>query len=128
MTKFLDGPAADVVLALRRAPHYLRAVCRPDGKWDALDELDDEPANDERIVVYVMSSGPTHVHVQRRVNGRRACSWHSGGEYRVVADQPSDSVLRSTPQWRAWVAEQCGHPLNEDGTAQEGAEIRTGGQ
>jgi|GEM_PF-6502906 len=29
MTRFLDGPAAGVVLALRRAPLFLRVVCNP---------------------------------------------------------------------------------------------------
>lgn len=128
MTKFMDGPAAEVVLALRRAPQYLRAVCDPSGKWDALDQLDDAPADDERVVVYQMTAGPYHMHVQRRERGRRVCGWYSGGEYRVLAEQPSDDVLRSNSRWRAWVAEQVGHPLNEDGTARSEGEIRNGGQ
>jgi len=131
MTKFLDGPAADVVLALRRAPHYLRAVCSPNGNWDALDALDDEPLNDEQIVVYVMVTGPFRTHVQARGrDGGRVCGWYEGGEYRVVGEQPSDDVLRSTPQWRTWVAEQIGFQLNPDGTAklEEGIEIRNDGQ
>lgn len=52
MTSFAGGPAAGVSLLLRRAPLYLRAVTGPDGKWDALDLLDDAPAPNETVVAY----------------------------------------------------------------------------
>lgn len=117
MTKFLDGPAAETVLVLSRAPHYLRAVCDPAWTWDALDQITDTPAADETVVAYVMVAGPYSAHIQRSIKGRRACQWLQGGEYRVVDPQPAEAVLRSTEQWRAWVAAQIGRPLNADGTA-----------
>lgn len=119
MTRFLDGPAADTVLMLHRAPHYLRAVKDAGGNWDALDQLTDAPQDDEAIVVYEMVSGPFKAHVQRRVKGRRVCGFYEGGEYRVVAEQPSDAVVRSTSSWRAWVASMVGKPIAVDGSIAE---------
>lgn len=123
MTTFLDGPAYGTTLFLKRAPHYLRVVLGPDGPThtgtvDALDQLDDVPRSDERIVVYEMTAGPTHVHINR---GRKGCAWYRGGEYRMVAAQPEDAVLRSTESWRAWVSEKIGAPVGPDGSMQEGA-------
>ena len=49
MTRFLDGPAAGVLLALRRAPLYLRVVyhAKREEPWDALDQLADVPGEHE---------------------------------------------------------------------------------
>lgn len=47
MSNFIDGPAKGVHLSLRRSPMFLRAVCEPNGKWDALDQLTDTPARDQ---------------------------------------------------------------------------------
>ena len=102
MTRFLDGPAAGKTLMLGRAPFFLRAVQAPDGTWDALDQLHDTPKPDERIVVYQLQGEPTRMHMQRVVNGRRACSWHEGGEYRLAADAPDDVTARDTAAWREW--------------------------
>lgn len=52
MTRFIDGPAEGVTLMLKRTPVYLRVVRNRQGKWDALDQLDDSPASDEEIFVY----------------------------------------------------------------------------
>lgn len=120
MTRFLDGPAEGVTLMLRRAPHYLRAVRAAEGEWDALDQLDDYPKGNETVVAYEMVSGPFTAHVQRREKGRRVCGWYQGGEYRVVAEQPTDNVLRVTALWRDWVSERIGKPVAADGTI-EGA-------
>lgn len=106
MTKFLDGPAADVVLLLGRAPHFLRAVQDAAGKWDALDQLTDEPRPDETVVVYELVRGPWRAHISRSVKGRRVCSWHEGGEYRVLAEQPPDSIVRDRAKWRQWAADE----------------------
>lgn len=43
MTTFTDGPAAETVLELRRAPKFLRVVRDADGTVDALDQLNDTP-------------------------------------------------------------------------------------
>ena len=122
MTTFIDGPAQGTTLFLRRAPHYLRVVQGPDGPTqagtiDALDQLDDTPAANERIAVYEMVSGPTHVHINRR--GRHGCAWYRGGAYRLVAAQPADRIVRDTACWRAWVSEQIGKPLAADGSIAE---------
>ena len=100
MTRFLDGPAGGVTLALRRAPHFLRAVTLGDGTWDALDHFDDRPDFYERIVVYVMRGEPTWMHIRAAKGG----GFYRGGAYVVVTPQPPDEVLRDETQWRAWAA------------------------
>jgi hypothetical protein len=99
MTTFLDGPAKDTKLMLTRAPHFLRAVQAKDGTWDALDQPDDTPTADERIVVYVMVGDPTWMHV-RATKGRSGV--YRGGQYTLVDPQPPDAVLRDRAQWQAW--------------------------
>jgi hypothetical protein len=69
----------------------------------------------------VDGTGPTRSHVQMTVKGRRRCGWYEGGEYRVIAAQPSDDILRSTESWRTWVAGDVGYQLNPDGSIQETA-------
>lgn len=113
MTKFLDGPAAGVTLMLKRAPHYLRVVQAPDGKFDALDQLTDLPRSDERIVVYEMVGEPSWMHIRSRRGG----GIFRGGEYRVVDPQPDDSEIRLTTRWREWVSSKIGQPVADDGTA-----------
>lgn len=88
---------------LRRAPDYLRAVQAPDGSWDALDQLDDQPASNESIVVYRLEGEPTWVHINAR---RGARGIYRGGSYRVVDPQPSELVLRDQKAWRLWAQEQ----------------------
>jgi hypothetical protein len=116
MTRFLDGPAKGTTLFLRRAPVYLRAVQSADGSthagaWDALDQLDDEPRSDERIVVYRLDGEPTWCHINRRGGG----GIYRGGSYRVVVPQPADEAVRSNIHWRQWVGEQVGQPINANG-------------
>jgi len=91
MSKFLDGPASGTTLMLRRAPIMLRAVCGPNGEWDALDQLDDDPKADERIVVYVMVGVPMNFHVCARRS--KGSGFYSAGDYRVLADQQSANRL-----------------------------------
>ena len=57
MTTFLDGPAQGQTLTLSRAPYFLRAVVSG-GKWDALDGLEDKPADREMIFVYRLAGQP----------------------------------------------------------------------
>lgn len=48
-----DGPANGCpMLMLHRFPYYLRIVRGIDGKWDALDQLDDEAALGDTIFIY----------------------------------------------------------------------------
>lgn len=137
MTVFLDGPAQNdgkwIVgskplrrapfqsLLLKRAPHYLRAVQNAAGEWDALDQLHDVPADDEKIVAYVMVNGPSSIHICARGKNARS-GWFQGGWYRVCPDQPTEQQMRSTDLWRAWCSEKVGRRLNDDGTAQGAAQ------
>jgi len=105
MTRFEDGPAAEQVLFLQRAPLFLRVV-ESAGKLDALDQLDDEPRPGERIHVYrrhgvagaafVDYSGP------RGRTGMRC----SVARYRYVNPQPAAGDVTETAAWRTWCAAQ----------------------
>lgn len=96
MAKFLDGPAAGVTLQLRRAPVLLRAVGNQGGDWDALDQLDDTPDAGERIAVYIQVAGTL-----RRWH-QRPGGCYEGADYRLLAPQPADELVRSTDAWRKW--------------------------
>lgn len=99
MTKFLDGPAAGQVLALKRAPVYLRVV-QGRKEWDALDQLGDTPAAHERIHVYRLKENRGTVHLNC---GRRGASgFYEMADYAYSADQPTDAVARDTDAWRGW--------------------------
>lgn len=99
MTKFVNGPAVDVVLLLKRAPLFLRAVEDLTGKWDALDQLTDVARVDERIVVYRRSGPVMTAHVNM---GRKGCGWFMGAEYAVVEPQPDQAVLQNNTAYREW--------------------------
>jgi hypothetical protein len=103
VTKFEDGPAAGVMLALRRSPLYLRVVRDAEGKFDALDRLDDEPAAGEALFAYrlVKSDGVVHLSMTDR-RGRRCGGFYAMAGYAVVEDQPPDEVMRDTEKWREW--------------------------
>lgn len=100
MTEFLDGPAQGTVLELGRAPRLLRAVRSPNGTWDALDQIDDEPNASERIVVYYLVSEPIRCHISCRP--RSQSRWYESGKYRWLLDQPDDASIRTTEAWQAW--------------------------
>ncbi|HEY1066899.1 MAG TPA: hypothetical protein VGE52_12340 [Pirellulales bacterium] len=97
-----------VVLELARAPLYLRFVRTAKGKWDALDQLDDEPAKGESIVAAKRGGeiGRLHMLFSRKRGGRRG-AWYQTAEYRPVAMQPADDVMRDRAKWRAWCVEKA---------------------
>lgn len=97
MTTFLDGPAADVALDLRRAPLFLR-VCRNRRtlEWDALDKLVDTPKASEDLHCYYRIT-PANRWVHMRPGGYFALA-----EYRLFPEQPAEAVMRNTGPWRAW--------------------------
>ena len=106
MIKFLDGPAAGQTLLLRRAPRLLRVVRGPSGKFDALDQLDDTPADDETVTVYVLGPGtPGVVHLNM---GRLGGGWYVIAEYRLHPSQPADWQARETSAWQDWCLDQTG--------------------
>ncbi len=112
MTSFEGGPAAGVVLELRRAPLYLRVVFRTDlmgdgAEFDALDLLSDEPRDHERVVVYRRKApaGTLHLDYSDK-QGRRRGRWMTLAEYVYVEDQPDAECVRDTTNWRAWCVER----------------------
>ncbi len=102
MTKFRDGPAAGVVLTLRRAPIFLRVVRDPAGMWDGLDQLADTPAPAEAVCAYRKVSDDGTIHVDGGRDGRRFGLWLAAATYEYVEPQPAEGVMRVNEAWRAW--------------------------
>jgi hypothetical protein len=104
--RFLDGPGRGHAdgLGLRRVPVYLRVVCnRTTGKWDALDQPGDRPADDEAIYAYCREGKVGSLHIDGRdKNGRRFGRWYATADYRLCDPQPDDATLRDAERWRAW--------------------------
>ncbi len=109
MTRFTDGPAQGKNLLLARSPLFLRVVLAAGDRVDALDQLDDAPAAQERIVLYRRASRDGTCHVDGRdARGRRVGRWYSCATYVLHDVQPEEAVLRDTVAWRAWAtAEQA---------------------
>lgn len=99
-TMFHDGPAKNVTLNLGRTPLLLRVTrSRTKKTWDACNELEDEPFEDEEIFAYLLVDGPTRAFVRRSGGG--------GGlvviaAYRFLEPQPADADMRSNDAWRTW--------------------------
>lgn len=108
MTKFLDGPAEGALLTIRRCPLYLRAVQGTDGKWDALDQLDDVAAPGETLVAYRRVGEAGVCLVDWTEGGRRRGGSFATGEYRVVEGQPDQKVMADNTLWRQWCQQQGG--------------------
>lgn len=106
MSTFIDGPAKDETLMLRRAPHFLRVVHNGKGEWDALDQLHDKPTADEQIYVYRLQGEATRLHLCVRGKNRGASGWYERGEYVLHDPQPSDEVMRDNDRWQAWAVEE----------------------
>lgn len=103
MIRFTNGPAAGTTLMLRRAPQFLRVVRGPDGKIDALDQLDDRPALDETITVYRLLEGGGMIHLNMRdKKGKHCGGFYAMATYELVEPQPADADVRSTAAWRGW--------------------------
>lgn len=96
---FTDGPAEGVTLpALRRLPVFLRVVQdAASGKWDALDQLEDEPREGEVVHVYV-----------RRQFGFACRGGPGGGPFATyahveVAEGIRRDWCRDSSAWRIYV-------------------------
>jgi hypothetical protein len=101
MIEFIDGPVQRRSLRLKRTPAFLRAVYDPHASagWDALDQLNDEPAAIETIYAYQMVEPPSMIHIHARVGG----GWYAHARYQLVKEQPADGILRDSKLWDAWV-------------------------
>jgi len=98
MTTFQDGPAKGQHLMLRRCARFLRVV-EANGKWDALDQLHDEPRPEETLYAYEIVGEPGMMHLNAG-RGRGGC--YPIATYRLVANQPTDADMRTTEAWHAW--------------------------
>ena len=112
MVSLVDGPAADETLALRRAPRLLRVVRSRNGKWDALDQLDDEPKPTETIFVYERMNIPRMGHMC--MSPRSQSGWYAIANYRLFQDQPADEIMRDTQKWREWCDTYRLKPFDEE--------------
>ena len=100
MTIFNGGPANGKVLDLKRSPLYLRVTHDPRAqKFDALDQLEDEPREGETVFAYLRVHDGGMVHLHRR-NG--CGGWFSCATYQFLESQPTATILRDSAQWREW--------------------------
>lgn len=97
-TSFNDGPAKGQKLMLKRAPIYLRVV-EAAGKWDALDQVADEPAANETIYAYKVNGQPGSVHINM---GRGRGGFYTMADYSICDPQPTDAEMRTREAWCAW--------------------------
>jgi hypothetical protein len=106
MTHFEDGPASGVQLMLTRAPLFLRLVRDAEGKWDALDQLDDRARPEESLHAYRLAKASGFVHVCGR--GRGAVSGRFAiATYRFILDRPPEATMRDNEAWRQWAVAQA---------------------
>lgn len=107
MSRFVDGPVAGSALALGRVPIFLRVVISAADRVDALDQVDDMPADDERIHVYELVPGTDQgvalVRVQTRGRGT-TCIAMALADYRHRPDVDGEE-FRDTAAWRTWCLE-----------------------
>jgi hypothetical protein len=101
MTTFIDGPACGQRLMLRRAPYFLRVV-ELNGKWDALDQLADEPEPNEKLYAYEMVGMPSFAFVDFGGKQKHLSGCYVFAQYKLVPPQPDDIDMRLTDRWRVW--------------------------
>lgn len=98
---FQDGPARNVTLNLGRSPLFLRVTrSRTKKTWDACDQLEDAPRDDEDLFAYLLIDKPTRSFVRR--SGGYGTSLVVIAAYRFFDPQPTDAEMRSADAWRAW--------------------------
>lgn len=104
MTFLHGGPADLVQLALLRSPKLLRVTRNAAGEWDALDQLDDAPAEGEEMFCYRRSATGGWIHIDYTCSKtkRRKGGWWRTVDYHFLPDQPAQETMASTEKWRAW--------------------------
>jgi len=110
VTTFVDGPAHGAVLALTRAPIFLRVAISDqrvgNHKIDALDLLTDTPRPGERLFAYRRHGAPGFAFVCGR-SRKRGCMRLAVAEYHYLKKQPAPEIMQDVAKWRAWAAEQA---------------------
>lgn len=109
MISFIDGPAQNLTLSLARAPRFLRVV--HGAKWDALDQIGDEPASSETLYAYECATpadqiGSCFWDGRDPKTGRRTGGCSRIAEYRYVPNQPTDAQMRDQTHWEMWCEQQ----------------------
>jgi hypothetical protein len=101
MITFQDGPAAEAKLFLQRAPYFLRVT--DDGKkFDALDQPNDRPNENESLHCYRMSEFYGRAFYDGTRGGRRT-GWSSMvAKYKYNEEQPPDATMRDNDLWVKW--------------------------
>jgi hypothetical protein len=112
MLKFLDGPAVGQTLMCARAPLFLRVTKKGD-VWDALDQIGEEPAKDEEVLVYIQVGGkPGSVHYSGvGKDGKKFGRTEQVADYKaydpsILGTGPDDVTVRDTKAWQAWATEK----------------------
>lgn len=102
---FVDGPAEGHPLDLERDPIMLRVTIGLNGV-DALDQLEDEPAEHESIFVYMRVKDSETVALVDWADkgGRRRGAKLSIVEYCLSPIQPT-CLVRDTASWQVWCNE-----------------------
>jgi hypothetical protein len=106
MVTCIDGPAKGQEFAIRRVPKYLRVVCSPNGRWDVLDQLDDEPRPKEKIYVYVRRDDLPQSKFHIRARRRSESGFYFTCSYSFLPEQPKDTDVRTTFMWQEWASKQ----------------------
>lgn len=103
MIRFVDGPAAEALLMLKRAPLFLRVVFNTEEQqWDALDQLIDKPKAADAIFVYRRQGDANVAMIDWTEKGRRVGGRFASATYSYVEPQPDDATMRDTKLWREW--------------------------
>lgn len=122
MIGFLDGPAQHVRrMRLGRTPFFLRVVRKRGTRlWDALDQLEDVPAENEEVFVYERASEPLRAFI--RPGGLViAC------DYRLLrGPQPPDEDVRTNDRWRHWCEQAAGARRGDPTEGKDGEPIDYG--
>jgi len=109
MTTFKDGPAHGTTLLLRRTPVLLRIVIDNEGKVDALDQISDQPADDEICHLYVLREERGRVHL----NAGKASGCYGFSTYQYQSQQPDQETLRDQAKWQEWAKEHDPRKLSQ---------------
>lgn len=105
MLTLKDGPVAGSYM-VKRAPLWLRGVIAQDGTKDVLDQLNDEPHDDEEVYVYRRVGDVGHVHLN--MADRRRSGFYVRADYLFVPVEGHE--FRCTAEWQRWVSERADEP------------------